>query len=79
MQYIVYIHEIAATNNIDNMKGIKENRRNEKSIVSGESNLVYLVDVWSHSILARTMHVSMCAYAYACISVLVDNDIWFVC
>lgn len=37
--------EIAATNNIDNMKGIKENRRNEKSIVSGESNLVYLVDV----------------------------------
>lgn len=43
--YRVYMAEIAATNNIDNMKGIKENRRNEKSIVSGESNLVYLVDV----------------------------------
>lgn len=41
----VYMAEIAATNNIDNIKGIKENRRNEKSIVSGESNLVYLVDV----------------------------------
>lgn len=63
------MYEIAATNNIDNIKGIKENSRNEKSIVSGESNLVYLVDVWSHSI-----HLRM----YVHVFVLVDNDIWFV-
>lgn len=44
MQYNM-IWKIAATNNIDNIKGIKENSRNEKSIVSGESNLVYLVEV----------------------------------
>lgn len=49
------------------IKGIRENRRKEKSIVSGESNLVYLVDVWSHSIHLRTMHVCVRVCVLLCL------------